>query len=175
MKHVWRRTWDWLQLTRSKLLTALSLPSWRKVDPSNLTFQKSFSPRIQGGHCTGEHAIFNGQRCRWHHAIFAPADNYDVVKAKFDAHFVKKKNVIYEREKFNFQGDDKTVDSIMMSLFQLTDIKVSTIRYKRQIRCLRWPSGELLYWANCPPAAAFAQGQQARARRASSRRYSDTV
>ena len=39
--------------------------------------------------------------------------NYDTVKAKFEAHFVKKRNVIYERARFNLcsQEDGESMDS----------------------------------------------------------------
>ena len=33
----------------------------------------------------------------------ADSKKYDTVKAKFDAHFVKRRNVIYERAKFNLR------------------------------------------------------------------------
>ena len=41
--------------------------------------------------------------------------NYDTVKAKFEAHFVKKQNMIYERAKFNLhrQEDGESVDSFI--------------------------------------------------------------
>ena len=47
--------------------------------------------------------------------------NYDVVKGKFDAHFIKKRNVIYERAKFNMchQGKEESVDSFVTTLYQL--------------------------------------------------------
>ena len=40
---------------------------------------------------------------------------YDTVKAKFDAHFVKRRKVTYERAKFNLhrQGDGESVDSFI--------------------------------------------------------------
>ena len=43
------------------------------------------------------------------------AMKYDVVKAKFDKHFVAKKNVIYERAKFNqrVQGPDEPVENFI--------------------------------------------------------------
>ena len=51
------------------------------------------------------------------------AMKYDVVKAKFDKHFVAKKNVIYERAKFNqcVQGPDKPVESLITALHCLVE------------------------------------------------------
>ena len=76
--------------------------NFAKLEESGSINQKSFRPRIQGGHCTGEHAIFDGQRCRWHHAIFPPTDNYDVVKAKFDAHFCEEEECHLWKRKVQF-------------------------------------------------------------------------
>ena len=48
---------------------------------------------------------------------------YDVVKAKFDGHFVKRRNVIYERAKFNQrrQEQGETVDSFITALYGLAE------------------------------------------------------
>ena len=42
---------------------------------------------------------------------------YDTVKAKFDGHFVKRRNVIYERAKFNLRRQEpgESVDSFVTS------------------------------------------------------------
>ena len=47
----------------------------------------------------------------------------DTVKAKFDAHFVKRRNVIYERVKFNLRrlGDGESVDSFITALYGLAE------------------------------------------------------
>lgn len=37
----------------------------------------------------------------------AEAEDYDTVKARFEAYFVKKKNVIYERAKFNLRHQNE--------------------------------------------------------------------
>jgi len=49
--------------------------------------------------------------------------NYDTVKAKFDRHFVKKHNVIYERARFNMrkQEEGETVDSFITALYALAE------------------------------------------------------
>lgn len=49
------------------------------------------------------------------------AKKYDVVRAKFDSHFVVKKNVIYERAKFNqhVQGQDEPVENFITALYCL--------------------------------------------------------
>ena len=51
------------------------------------------------------------------------AMKYDVVKAKFDKHFVAKKNVIYERAKFNqrVQGPDEPVENFITALHCLVE------------------------------------------------------
>ena len=51
------------------------------------------------------------------------AKKYSVVKAKFDEHFVKKRNVIYERAKFNSrkQEEGEPVDSFITDLYSLAE------------------------------------------------------
>ena len=53
----------------------------------------------------------------------ADNNNYDTVKAKFEAHFVKKRNVIYERAKFNLrrQEDGESVDLFITALYGLAE------------------------------------------------------
>ena len=48
---------------------------------------------------------------------------YAVVKDKFESHFVKRRNVIFERVKFNSrkQLQDETVDSFITDLFCLAE------------------------------------------------------
>ena len=48
---------------------------------------------------------------------------YDVVKAKFESHFVQKQNVIYERAKFNLrkQEEGETVDLFITALYGLAE------------------------------------------------------
>ena len=48
---------------------------------------------------------------------------YDTVKAKFDQHFVKKRNVIFERAKFNMrkQEEGEPVDTFVTDLYALTE------------------------------------------------------
>ena len=48
---------------------------------------------------------------------------YTVVKEKFDSHFVKCKNVIFECAKFNMrkQEDGETVDSFITTLYELVE------------------------------------------------------
>lgn len=48
---------------------------------------------------------------------------YNVVKAKFDQHFVKKRNVIYERAKLNLrkQNEGESVDSFVAALYALAE------------------------------------------------------
>ena len=48
---------------------------------------------------------------------------YDVVKGKFDSHFITKKNVIYERAKFNqrAQGQDESVENFITALHSLAE------------------------------------------------------
>ncbi len=43
---------------------------------------------------------------------------YYSVKLKFDSHFVKRRNVIFERAKFNYrrQGDDESVESFVTAI-----------------------------------------------------------
>ena len=49
--------------------------------------------------------------------------NYTIVKGKFEGHFVKRRNTIYERAKFNQrkQEDGETVDSFIMALYCLVE------------------------------------------------------
>ena len=48
---------------------------------------------------------------------------YDVVKAKFENHFVKKRNIIFERAKFNQrkQEEGESVDTFITSLYCLAE------------------------------------------------------
>ena len=48
---------------------------------------------------------------------------YDTVKKKFDSHFVKRTNVIYERARFNqrFQQEGEKVDTFITALFTLSE------------------------------------------------------
>ena len=48
---------------------------------------------------------------------------YDKVKDKFDKHFVKRRNVIYEREKFNKRKQEagELVDSFITDLYSLAE------------------------------------------------------
>ena len=50
---------------------------------------------------------------------------YNVVKAKFEKHFVAKKNVIYERAKFNqrVQGPDEPVENFITALHCLVEFR----------------------------------------------------
>ena len=49
--------------------------------------------------------------------------DYDVVKTKFDAHFVVRRNAIFERAKFNrrSQEEGESVDSFITSLYCLAE------------------------------------------------------
>ena len=51
-------------------------------------------------------------------------NNYDRVKEKFDHHFIAKKNVIYERAKFNqrVQGEDELVENFVTDLFRVAEL-----------------------------------------------------
>ena len=51
------------------------------------------------------------------------SNKYDVVKAKFESHFVKRRNVIYERAKFNLrrQEEGEPVDSFITALYGLAE------------------------------------------------------
>ena len=51
------------------------------------------------------------------------AKKYDVVKAKFDGYFVKRRNVIYERAKFNQRCQElgESVDSFITALYGLAE------------------------------------------------------
>ena len=51
------------------------------------------------------------------------AKKYKVVKEKFDAHFIKRRNVIFERAKFNMrkQEDGETADSFITALYELAE------------------------------------------------------
>ena len=46
---------------------------------------------------------------------------YDMVKAKFEAHFVKRRNTIYERARFNRrkQEDSESADEFIKDLYRL--------------------------------------------------------
>ena len=49
--------------------------------------------------------------------------SYSEVKVKFESHFVKKRNIIYERARFNqrSQGEGEPVDAFITSLYTLAE------------------------------------------------------
>ena len=51
------------------------------------------------------------------------AKKYTTVKDKFDSHFIKRRNVIFERAKFNMrkQEDGESVDSFITALYELAE------------------------------------------------------
>ena len=51
------------------------------------------------------------------------AKKYTTVKDKFDCHFIKRRNVIFERAKFNMrkQEDGECVDSFITALYELAE------------------------------------------------------
>lgn len=48
---------------------------------------------------------------------------YDTVKGRFDSHFVKRRNIIFERAKFNMrrQQDGEPVDAFITALYGLAE------------------------------------------------------
>ena len=59
------------------------------------------------------------------------AKQYSVVKGKFEVHFVVKRNVIFERAKFNLrsQQDGESVDKFITDLYCLAEYcKFGTLR-----------------------------------------------
>ena len=48
---------------------------------------------------------------------------YDTVKGRFDSHFVKRRNIIFERTKFNMrrQQDGEPVDAFITALYGLAE------------------------------------------------------
>lgn len=55
------------------------------------------------------------------------AKKYDMVRGKFDSHFVAKKNVIYERAKFNqrVQRQDEPVENFITALRCLASVNMA--------------------------------------------------
>ena len=53
----------------------------------------------------------------------ADSKKYDTVTSKFDSHFIKRRNVIYERAKFNLrkQEEEESVDSFITALYELAE------------------------------------------------------
>ena len=51
------------------------------------------------------------------------AKKYDTVKAKFDRHFIKRQNVIYERARFNQRRQEpgESVDTFITALYSLAE------------------------------------------------------
>jgi len=59
------------------------------------------------------------------------AKQYNMVKGKFEAHFVVKRNVIFERAKFNLrsQQDGESVDNFTTALYCLAECcELGTLR-----------------------------------------------
>ena len=61
---------------------------------------------------------------------------YEQVKAKFDNHFVKKRNVIYERAKFNMRKQERGegVDSFITALYALAEHCTYGVLHDEMIR-----------------------------------------
>ena len=57
--------------------------------------------------------------------LYPPLDSkkYSVVEGKFESHFVPRRNVIFERAKFNQrrQEDGETVDAFITDLYRLAE------------------------------------------------------
>ena len=53
----------------------------------------------------------------------ADSKKYDTVTSKFDSYFIKRRNVIYERAKFNLrkQEEEESVDSFITALYELAE------------------------------------------------------
>ncbi len=64
------------------------------------------------------------------------AKNYATVKGKFEAHFVKRRNTIYERAKFNqrTQAEGETVDSFITDLYCLAAHCQYGVLYDEMVR-----------------------------------------
>ena len=67
----------------------------------------------------------------------ADAKKYSEVKAKFEEHFIKKRNVIYERAKFNSrkQEEGEPVDSFITDLHALAEHCEYKDLHDEMIRC----------------------------------------
>ena len=63
-------------------------------------------------------------------------EKYETVKAKFEAHFIKRRNPIFERAKFNQrrQEEGKSVDSFITSLYCLAEHCAYGALYDEMIR-----------------------------------------
>ena len=80
------------------------------------------------GDCPGQHvSLFDGRRSSDIIRSFGfstdDGKKYDVVKAKFNGHFVKRRNVIYERARFNqrVQEHGESVDAFITALYGLVE------------------------------------------------------
>ena len=53
----------------------------------------------------------------------ADSKKYSKVKAKFENHFIAKRNIIYERAKFNLgkQGEKELIEAFITGLFALAE------------------------------------------------------
>ena len=61
---------------------------------------------------------------RWFTLSEEDRKNYAIVKAKFDCHFVQRRNVIFERAKFNRrkQEEGESVETFITALYALTEL-----------------------------------------------------
>ena len=83
--------------------------------------QNSVRAGGEGRRNTGEHAnIFHGRRGRLHLRSL-DQKKYSPVKDKFEGDFVKRRNVIFERAKFNMlkQEEGEPVDAFTTDLYSL--------------------------------------------------------
>ena len=98
------------------------------MDPPLREIQESLGTGRKGAGSAGEHAdLRHGDAADdiLHSFQLSEEDSkkYDVVKAKFESHFVQKRNVIYERAKFNLRKQEpgETVDTFITALYGLAE------------------------------------------------------
>ena len=77
----------------------------------------------------------------------ADSKKYDTVKSKFDSHFIKTRNVIYKRAKFNLlkQEEGESVDSFITALYELAEHCGYTDLHDEMIRATKSSSGFVVH------------------------------
>ena len=98
------------------------------MDPPFRPFSRGFRASAEGRRGTSEYLIYvmGDQADDILRSFALPEEdrkNYAIVKAKFDNHFVHRRNVIFERARFNRrrQEEGESVDSFITALYTLAE------------------------------------------------------
>ena len=98
------------------------------MDPPLRAIPDRIRTVAERGRCASEHADLCDGRPGRRYSSFVRTlgedrENYETVKTKFDSHFVQRRNVIFERARFNRrrQEEGEPVESFITALYSLAE------------------------------------------------------